>query len=75
MAPNFSVTGFQTSVTRKPEAEGAQRRQGALNQRDDDAAEDDEDRNRGGAGEMAEDGITQPQALKDLGPIDADRRP
>ena len=46
------------------------RRQRAKNQRNDDAAEDDKNGDRGSAREMAERGIAEPQALEDLGSVD-----
>ena len=59
----------------KTEAEGAQRRQGAVDQRNNDAAEDDEHRDGAGAGQLTENQIANLQTLRALCSDQPDRRP
>ena len=60
-------------LEQKVEAERLQRRQRALDQGEDDAAEDDQDADRRALGQQPEDDVAEAQALEHLGPRHARR--
>ena len=60
------MTGFQRSLTQKAEAEGLERRDRAVDQRDDDAAQQQQHADSRGARQMAEHGVAEPQPVEHL---------